>query len=753
VRVPVDWWRYGVGLALAACAIVGSAAAGYYYVDFSNRIDERLGGDHVRAAVRVFARPIQLAPGSALTVEDLVERLNDLGYAERVRATEPGEFAVGRREVALVPRGGTHRARLVRVVFQPPARNALGRIVRIEAASGATVARLTLEPPLLSALPMAGREKRRYVRLDAIPPQLVNAVLAIEDRRFYEHPGVDVIRAAGALITNIRGDRPYLVGGSTLTQQLVKNLVLTPEKTLRRKIQEQFMALILERRLSKDEILELYLNEVYLGQRGSFAVHGVAEAARLYFGKDVANLSLAESAMLAGLIQSPGAYSPQRAPERALARRNLVLSAMVDAGYITREAADRAAAEPLNAVTRGLDAEAPYFVDLVAQRLEAALEPDPGTLDVYTTLDLRLQRLAQNAVRDGLRPIDERLARRKRPERAQAALVAVDPRTGEVLAMVGGRAYAESQYNRAAFARRQPGSVFKPFVYLAAFERAAEDGLTDISPATLVWDEPTTFTFNDQTYAPSNYRNEYDGLIPLRLALARSRNVVAVKVAQWAGYDRVVNLWGRIGSETRPQPYPSIALGVFEATPLEIATAYTIFPNGGVLRPLRFVNALDRGKGPEAVTADPPRYVAAPDTTYLVTDMMRSVLTEGTGAGVRSRGFTLDAAGKTGTTDDLRDAWFVGFTPELLTVVWVGLDDNRPIGLSGAQAALPIWTAFMKRALAGHPDESFAVPGGIVFEDIDPDTGLLATYRCPRVIRQAFLRGTQPTFTCQDHRR
>jgi len=723
--------------------------AGYLYVDYSRRIDERLRGEVAQSSPRIFARPVEIAPGQALTDRELAERLNDLGYANRARPDEPGEFAVGQQAIALVPAGGSHTGDVLRVVFQPPTRGALGRVARIERVEGGSVARLTLDAPLLSALAVEGREKRRHVTLGQVPPRLVQAVLAIEDRRFYDHPGVDVIRAAGALVTNLRGDRPYLVGGSTLTQQLVKNLVLTPEKTLRRKVQEQFMALILERRLSKDQILELYLNEIYLGQRGSFAVHGVAEAARLYFGKDVANLSLAESATIAGLIQSPSAYSPFRSPERSRERRDLVLKVMVDAGYLTPDAAERAAAEPLRPVARGLDAEAPYFVDLVAQRIDGVT----GRADVYTTLDLHLQRLAQDAVRAGLADVDARLARRKPPARAQASLVAVDPRTGEVLAMVGGRDYSESQFNRAASARRQPGSVFKAFVYLAAFERGVAERRMELSPATMVWDEPTTFTFNEKPYAPSNYRNEYDGLISLRTALARSRNVPAVKVAEWAGYDRVADLWRRVGAETPPQAFPSIALGVFEATPLEMAAAYTLFPNGGIVRPLRMVRAIDAGGGAEPMPVEPARYVAGPETTYLVTDMMRSVLDEGTGAAARANGFALDAAGKTGTTNDLRDAWFIGFTPELLTVVWVGLDDNQPLGLTGTQAALPIWTSFMVGALAGRPNLPFDVPPGVVFQDIDPDSGQLATYLCPRVRREAFIAGTEPWTACQIHRR
>jgi penicillin-binding protein 1B len=361
-----------------------------------------------------------------------------------------------------------------------------------------------------------------------------------------------------------------------------------------------------------------------------------------------------------------------------------------------------------------------------------------------------MQRVAQDAVRDGLARLDQILARRKR-QRAQAALIAVDPRNGEILALVGGRSYNQSQFNRAVNARRQPGSVFKPFVYLAAFERAYEQGRTDITPATLVSDEPTTFNFNEQVWNPGNYENEYDGAITLRRALALSRNIAAIKVAEAAGYDEVAALWRRVGAGTPARPYPSIALGVFEATPLEIATAYTAFPNGGTVRPLRAISRLVGAGRDVPAPVEAPKTIARKDTTFIVTNMMRSVLTEGTGASARAHGFAFDAAGKSGTTNDLRDAWFVGFTPELLTVVWVGLDDNQPLGLSGTQAALPIWTSFMTRALAGRANVPFDTPEGISFVEIDRDTGRIAAPGCPRVFTEAFIQGTEPHDVCALH--
>jgi penicillin-binding protein 1B len=555
------------------------------------------------------------------------------------------------------------------------------------------------------------------------------------------------------------GRRSYLAGGSTITQQLVRNVFLPKfqgmtlqtarERSWRRKALEVWVSIVLSTRATKDEILEMYLNAVPLGQRGSFAIYGVPEAARLFFGKDVTNVSLAEAATIAGIIQAPSRYAPFNYPDRARERRNVVLNSMSEAGFISADAAGRTQREPLQVVARALESEAPYFVDYLQTELSERSKAT-GPVDIYTTLDLHLQRIAQDAVRDGLTRVDGMLSKR-RPRFPQAALIAIDPRTGEILAMVGGRSYNQSQYNRAVTAKRQPGSTFKPFVYLAAFEKAQEEGRTDITPGTVVVDEPTTFTFNNQIWEPKNYDNEYDGPITLRRALAHSRNVATIKLAESTGFDSVASLWRKFGIGTPPKGYPSIALGVFEASPFEMATAYTIFPNGGEIKPLRgLVRIVGDGKN---LPIDPltARTVAHKETTFLVTNMMRSVLNEGTAASARGNGFTLDGAGKTGTTNDLRDAWFVGFTPELLTVVWVGLDDNQALGLSGAQAALPIWTQFMSRALAGHTSVAFDVPPGIVFVDIDKDTGKLAGPDCPKVFKEAFLEGTEPTEICHEH--
>jgi penicillin-binding protein 1B len=785
IRVAAVWqqgWVRLTALALAIPTIILCFAATYSYVRFAGLIDARLEGARETVFPRVLARPLELRRGQFMSDRQLIDRLNELGYANREYPEKAGEFAIGSGTIAIMPRAPELKGQVVRVVFQKPAvpdgksasktapRRAPprppDRIQRLELGTKASE-RLVLDAPVLTALG-GERAKRRPVALSAIPARMTQAVLAIEDRRFYEHPGIDPIGIVGAIVTNIRGKRAYTAGASTITQQVARNVFLPKmfpgmtlkdarEKSFKRKLLEAWVALIITTRASKDAILEMYLNDMTLGQRGSFGIVGVPEASRLFFGKDVSNVTLAEAATIAGVYQSPSALSPFNNPDRCKERRNVVLQAMADGGYITQEAADRAVHEPLVVVQRALEAEAPYFVDFVGQTLA---DHYPGltttttqAVDVYTTLDLHLQRLAQDAVRGGLTHVDQLLSRRKRRGKAEAALIAVDPRTGEILAFVGGRSYNQSQYNRAVVARRQPGSVFKPFVFLAAFEEAAAGGRTDVTPASITLDEPETFEFDDQVWSPENYGGEYEGPITFRQALAHSRNLATIHVAEAAGYDHVAAFWKSLKVGTPPKAYPSIALGVFEATPFEIATAYTLFPNGGAMRPLKHITRIISG-GKDVTKKDSagPRTVARPDTTFLVTNMMRSVLNEGTAAGARSQGFLLDAAGKTGTTNDLRDAWFVGFTPELLTVVWVGFDDNQPVGLSGAQAALPIWTQFMRNALAGRASVPFDVPEGISFMEIDTLTGKLATAACPKKFTEAFLAGSEPTEVCDLHR-
>ena len=745
-------WVRRAGTALSILALASLAAGTLFYQALARQIDERLASGWTPPPAQVFAAELELSPGLALDRDGLVRWLNDLGYTERDRARSAGEFTVERPAITLVELDGAERGRTVRVRFSLDA-GGTGHVSAIEIPPARLVDRLTLGAPLLSTLDAGERRKRRLAPLSEIPRSVIQAVLAAEDHRFFEHPGVDAVRIAGAAVTNATGRRRYLVGASTLTQQLVKNTFLSARQTIPRKLREQALAVLLERRLSKARILELYLNEVYLGHQGSFAIHGVAQGARSFFGTDLRNLSLGEAATMAGIIQAPQLHAPDRHPDRAQTRRNSVLQAMVEHGFVTPDEALVAAREPIRVVAETADVEAPYFVDLVDRQIEHGLadrEAGRAGLQIETTLDVHLQRLAETAVHDGLRRIGTGHAGTV-GGRPQAALIAVDPRSGAIRALVGGGSYRESQFNRAEQARRQPGSVFKPFVYLAALERARRDTAFAFTNSSLIDDTPTTFVFDRRRWRPANYGDVYDGPVTARMALARSRNVAAVKVARQTGFQDVADLWAAASGGAAPPAYPSLALGVFEATPLQVAQAYTVLANGGVRMPLRAITRVTNRDRVIELASEAARRVVATDSAYLVTQMLESVLDAGTAAAARRQGFRHDAAGKTGSTDDLRDAWFAGFTPTLLTVVWVGVDDDSPLGLTGAQAALPVWTDFMRRALDGRESPDFSRPPGITVVDVDPATGLRATPRCPDTLSESFRHGSESPAMCPLH--
>ena len=728
----------------------------WVFVRSSSLVDARLQEARKRVPTRVYSRPVSIRTNDHMTADGFVSILNALSYQDTQKPEPgPGEFllaegAITLRARGIVTDGPPAIPDLVKVVFATP-KNA-GMIVRSikSVKDDKELKVLTLEPALISYL-FEGeeREKRRFVKYDELPRNLVEAVLAIEDRRFFQHPGFDPFRIVGAAMRNLKPGG-NLQGGSTLTQQFVKNFFLTPIQTPKRKIQEAAISFVLERRASKKEIFELYVNEIYLGQVGSFNINGMGEAARVFFQKDISNLSVVESALLAGMIQSPNPYNPMRHPERAKARRNAVLRAMADEGFITAEDLVAFSAEPIQVKSKsspGLDA--PYFIDLVRRDLKTRFgESGFHNLKVESTLDLRLQRVAQQAMETGLSALDEKL-KRKDGMKLQGALISLDVKTGGILALVGGRSYTQSQFNRAVQAKRQPGSTFKPFVYLAAFEATLDDpALPPITPATVVDDSPYVFFYEDKEYIPQNFEDEYFGPVTLRRALAKSLNVATLKVAEMIGYERIAILWrDQMGISQSVQAVPSVALGSFEVSPLEMATAYEVLASGGYRRePF----ALRRASTEDGTSFDlggnsSESRVVRQETTYLVTRMMESVLNEGTGAAARALGFSAEAAGKSGTTNDTRDAWFAGFTPDIVTIVWVGYDDNSPVNLAGSRAALPIWTEFMKAAVAGLGRRGFLPPEeGVVFVNIDKATGRRANAYCGKVFSESFLVGTEP---------
>ncbi|MGZ8848629.1 MAG: transglycosylase domain-containing protein, partial [Pyrinomonadaceae bacterium] len=537
-------------------------------------------------------------------------------------------------------------------------------------------------------------------------------------------------------------------GGSSITQQLVKNLLLSPEYSLRRKVAEAYMSIILETRLSKKEIFALYCNQVYLGQQAGFSINGFGEASSAYFNKDVTALNLQESAFLAGLIRSPNRYNPYHDVITARARRNQVLASMAETGVIESTEAQQAQTSDLKiAPTKGrIDvSDAPYFADYVQNQLGDLITGQGADhLRIYTSIDMDLQRAAYAAVTKQLAVLDKIQAKRFPPGTVQAALVAMNARTGEIVAMVGGRDYSKSQLNRVE-ALRQPGSVFKPFVYATALNTAYDSVPRVITPATIFKDEPKTFTYDNQEYSPGNMGDKYSMQpVTLRDAMVHSLNVVTVDVAMEVTVGRVMNLAAKAGMPRVPRAYPAMALGTAEATPLQIASAYTAFAANGMRTAPIAIDRITTGNG--TTIAQPTAQkneVLRPEVAYVMTSFMKDVVNRGTGAAIRARGLKFNGAGKTGTS---RDGWFAGYTPNLVCVVWVGFDDGSQLGLTGAASALPIWSDFMNAALTTHPEWTgdWQTPEGLQQTEIDPTTGQLAKAESTSKRTELFINGTAP---------
>ncbi len=732
---------------------VGVFLIRYYYI-FNGIIEEKFGKRYNFSEIEIYAAPTVLSTGKGMQLAELQQRVRRLGYTEGTDsgAASPSHYQQTKanqmviyNETSLPEDAG----RQVAVSFD-------GHAIRsiIDLKTRTELDRFALKPEMLSTAINKNREKRRYVPYRNLPRVLVDAVLASEDRRFFSHSGIDPVRIVRALFVDIKeGDLAQ--GASTLTQQFVKNYFLTQERTWRRKFADAYMSILLEKKLSKEEIFELYANEVYLGQIGSFSIMGFGEASDAFFDKNIKDLTVGEAAMLAGIISAPNRYTPIRYPERARYRRNLVLDLMAEYDMISPRERDDAKARPLEIKPTSIlnYSDAPYFVDYV-QDLLVEKYGDPvlarSKLRVYTTLNTDLQQSAFEAMRSGIGELDAYFAKGKRaipPGTVQASLIAVDPRNGRVLALVGGRNYGTSQFDRITQSKRQPGSIFKPFVYAAALETAYESS-SPLTVVSTVLDEPTQFAFENLVYEPRNFKDEYFGQVTLRQAITKSLNIATIKVAEKVGYVKIAELANRLGLNEQIKPYPAMAIGAFEVTPLEMVRAYTAFANGGLLSELTPILRITDAKASPIYLAKPQtQQVLTPQLSFMITSLLQSVMNSGTGAGVRARGFILPAAGKTGTS---RDGWFAGYTPDLLCIVWVGFDDNRELNLSGSQAALPIWTDFMKKAQKLLPlsGEDFMVPEGITQVEIDPSTGLLATERCIERQQEYFINGTEPRIRC-----
>ena len=768
-------FRWAVAAFLIIC-LIGFVIFAFQYVKYQKIVDERIRKPIFNNAAKIYAAPILVRVGDKWSAGEIANDLRHAGYTEggEQGASKIGTYSLRGSSIEIKPGPESYHAPdTARVQVSD------GKVTSITGSKGDSITSYELEPELVTGLfDSKERSKRRLITYDEMPKQLVDAITSIEDRRFFEHGGINYVRLVeGVLNPIIHGHR--MQGGSTLTMQIARGFFLNNKRDYRRKMAEMLIAVELEQRFSKKQILELYVNQVDMGQRGSFNIRGFGEAAQAYFGKDIQALNLPESALLAGIVNGPSYFSPYRHPDRALERRNLVLQAMFETSSITKQQLDQAKATGLKLAPPNVDAnEAPYYIDIVRDTLLSRYkdsELNDGGMRVYTALDPQLQAAASEAIDIGMKQVDAIITRQRTKKTKigkgkaaktevhvapgpmpQVALIALDPRTGEVLALSGGRNYGISQLNHAN-AKRPTGSIFKPFVYATAINTALTGDPTQAyTQASIIDGSLGCFASdadsdpNKEPYCPRNFDPKYNvpGL-SYRTALAHSVNTATIRVAELAGYDKVAQLARTAGIKS-VRATPAMAIGAYDATPLDMAGAYTIFANGGTRVAPQFINSIRSSNGDVVEDFQPEKTsILDPRVAYVVTDMLEAVMNNGTAAGVRSR-FGDIAAGKTGTS---HDAWFAGYTSNLLCIVWVGNDDYSDIKIEGAKAAAPIWAEFMKRAseLQHYKDmTAFQVPAGVTQMRLDKATNLLASPSCPDDYSAYFIDGTGPTTTC-DH--
>jgi len=735
--------------------IAGLTVFTYFYAKYASVIDDKLRAGVFANSARIFAAPQSVSVGDAITPNDIIIELRRSGYSES-RDNKVGYYQVRGNSIEVYPQENSYFDQEPGVI-----RFANGKISQIVSLQDNTQrSQYQLEPQLIQALGGSAREKRRMVKFRDFPQVLVDAVISAEDKRFFQHSGFDPGRIIKAAWVDLREGRKGQ-GASTLSMQTARMFWLDQDKRWSRKLAETIITLQLEQKLSKQEIFEFYANQVPLGWRGTYQIRGFGEAAEVYLGKELSQVTLPEAAQLAGMIQRPAVFDPFNHRDRAKERRNIVLLLMRQNDQINdRDYANASEAEITVAKGGSSSVDAPYFVDLVNDTLQQKFQDadlSSTGLRVYTTLDMRLQRAAVEAIRAGMASVDDQLKKQKRwkgktPPTAQAALIAIDPHTGEVKALAGGRNYGLSQLNH-VIRQRQPGSIFKPFVYAAALNTGLTGNPNPVTISTMVNDEATEFRFDNQVYSPKNFDGKFKGHITVRQALAESRNVPTVKVALMAGLDSIVELANKAGMNYKIQPTPALALGSYEITPLEAVGAYTIFANGGnYIKPSMIALVRDKDGKQAYKNKIEEKPVLDPRVAYLTTNLMEEVMRTGTAAGVRARyKMNIPVAGKTGTS---HDGWFAGYTSELLCVVWVGIDDNSELDLEGAHSAAPIWAEFMTRALnyrEYRDTKPFRAPAGIVSVDIDPLSGMPATASCPQTRPEVFIAGTEPVGFCSLH--
>jgi len=717
----------------------------------SAKVEKRFAGRRWSIPSTVFSDITILYPGQRINRSLFNKKLNSLGYREvSHNSLKKGEKKTEFSEVTIYLHD-LKMPSLSRKGFPVSIRFLQNKIESINNTdTGKPVPILELEPEEIMQFFGPEREKRHLVSIYQVPEYLIYAVLAAEDGRFYKHHGIDPRGILRALYTNLRHGA-IRQGGSTLTQQLAKNYFLTPERTLSRKINEAILSVIIEAIYEKNEILEIYLNEIYLGQKGSVSINGVGAASSFYFDKPVSKLSLPEAATIAGLIKGPNHFSPYVDKSRCKDRRNMVLNAMHRKGWIAGDKLKTALSAKVKAAGFNLQGKkAPYFIDYLSGQIETLYPAEVLNsmgLSIYTTLDTQVQAAAELALEKGLARLEKSipaLRRKKVEEKLQGAVIVVQPKTGYILAMVGGRNYTASQFNRIIQSLRQPGSAFKPLIYLT--------GLEEFTPASRLSNDPKTYMVNNKEWEPQNFSSSDEFNVSMRMALAKSYNLATVDLAMKTGLEKIVNTAAKFHFSTPFKPYPSLALGAFEVIPIELARAYCVFAADGMLPyPLSLKDVTDENKKLLKQKHMNIERLTSPAKAFIISSMLRSVTTEGTARSLISRGISWPVAGKTGTTNNFRDAWFVGYTPDILALVWVGFDNQDSIFSTGSAAALPIWADLMNSVPQYVSENWYKMPPGVLKETICSESGLLAHKGCPESMEEIFLKGNVPTVFCPIH--
>ncbi|MDI9726347.1 penicillin-binding protein 1B [Stutzerimonas stutzeri] len=726
------WLGWAVKLSIVGLVILAGFAI---YLDAV--VQEKFSGKRWTIPAKVYARPLELFVGQKLDKNDFLAELDALGYRRERSVSGPGGASVAGNDIELHTRGfqfyeGAEQSQRLRVRFSGDF------VAGLSSANGSALPVARLEPVLIGGLYPAHNEDRILIKLDQVPPYLVETLVAVEDREFFNHFGVSPKSIARAVWVNLTAGQ-VRQGGSTLTQQLVKNFYLTNERSMTRKITEAMMAVLLELHYEKQEILEAYLNEVFLGQDGRRAVHGFGLASQYFFGQPLAELKLPQVALLVGMVKGPTYYNPRRNPERALERRNLVLDLLAEQQVISADEAAKAKQAPLGVTQRGsmADSSYPAFLDLVKRQLREDYRDEDLTeegLRVFTSFDPVLQLKAEQAMSETLKRLG------KATEGVEGAMIVTNPETGEIQAMLGSRQPGFAGFNRALDASRPIGSLIKPAIYLAALEKPSQYTLTS-----LVEDEPFSVKGADgQVWKPQNYGRQAYGTVYLYQALANSYNLSTARLGLDLGVPNVLKTLERLGASPKWPAYPSMLLGAGGLRPIEVADMYQTLANGGFNTPLRGIRSVLTADG-EPLKRYPFQIQQRfdPGAIYLTQYAMQRAMREGTGRSAYNRlPQSLNLAGKTGTTNDSRDSWFAGFSQDLLAVVWLGRDDNGKTSLTGATGALQVWTDFMRRA--DPLPLQMPVPDNVTYAWVDARSGLGTDERCPDAVQMPYIRGSEP---------